>query len=78
MVLNPVRVKHRELDPKTRAHSYDEAILGFTKEAAMEEASRCINCRTKPCQYACPALTRAPIWTCNALSWPDTWVPTST
>lgn len=60
MALNPVRVKHRELDPKTRAHTYDEAILGFTKEAAMEEASRCINCRTKPCQYACPALTRAP------------------
>jgi glutamate synthase (NADPH) small chain len=59
-LLNPVRVKHRELDPKTRAQTYDEAILGYTREAAMEEAKRCINCRTKPCQYACPALTRAP------------------
>ncbi|MBI2078445.1 MAG: NAD(P)-dependent oxidoreductase [Euryarchaeota archaeon] len=60
MALNPVRVKHRELDPKTRSRTYDEAILGYTQEAAREEAARCINCRTKPCQYACPALTRAP------------------
>lgn len=60
MALNPVRVKHRELDPKARYRSYDEAILGYTKESAKEEAARCINCRTKPCQYACPALTRAP------------------
>lgn len=60
VVLNPVRVKHRELDPKARAMIYDEAILGYTQEAAREEAVRCINCRTKPCQYACPALTRAP------------------
>lgn len=60
VVLNPVRVKHRELDPKTRSRTYDEAILGYTQEAAREEADRCINCRTKPCQYACPALTRAP------------------
>lgn len=60
MKLNPTRVKHRELDPAERSTTYDEAILGYTKEKAMEEARRCIDCRTKPCQYACPALTRAP------------------
>lgn len=60
MALNLVRVKHRERDPTTRSRSYDEAILGYTQEAARAEAARCINCRTKPCQYACPALTRAP------------------
>jgi glutamate synthase (NADPH) small chain len=60
MPLNPVRVAFRQLDPKTRSKTYDEAILGYTQEAAREEAARCINCRTKPCQYACPALTRAP------------------
>jgi len=60
MVLNPVRVTYRQLDPRTRSKTYEEAILGYTQEAAREEAARCINCRTKPCQYACPALTRAP------------------
>ncbi len=60
MALNPHRVAYRQLDPKTRSRSYEEAILGYTREAAREEAARCINCRTKPCQYACPALTRAP------------------
>lgn len=60
MALNPVRVTYRQLDPKTRAKTYEEAILGYTQETAKEEAARCINCRTKPCQYACPALTRAP------------------
>lgn len=60
MALNPVRVLIRQLDPKARSKTYDEAILGYTRETAREEATRCINCRTKPCQYACPALTRAP------------------
>lgn len=60
MALNPKRVPHRQRDPKTRTRTYDEAILGYTQEQAREEAARCINCRTKPCQYACPALTRAP------------------
>lgn len=49
-----------ELDPKTRTASYDEAILGYSRKLAIEEAQRCIDCKTKPCTYACPALTRAP------------------
>lgn len=49
-----------ELDPKTRTATYDEAILGYSRKLAIEEAQRCIDCKTKPCTYACPALTRAP------------------
>lgn len=49
-----------ERDPIERTKNYDEAILGYTKEMAIEEALRCIDCKTKPCTFACPALTRAP------------------
>ncbi len=54
------RVKMPELDPEVRTKSYDEAILGYSRKLAIEEAQRCIDCKTKPCTYACPALTRAP------------------
>lgn len=58
MVLD--RVKMPEMDPETRVATYDEAILGYSRKMAQEEAMRCIDCKSKPCTYACPALTRAP------------------
>ncbi len=60
MALNPNRVPMPELDPVERRTTYDEAILGYTRKLAIEEAERCIDCKTKPCTFACPALTRAP------------------
>ncbi|HET6398318.1 MAG TPA: NAD(P)-dependent oxidoreductase [Candidatus Thermoplasmatota archaeon] len=54
------RVKVPELPPEVRVKSYDEAVLGYSRKLAVEEASRCIDCKTKPCTFACPALTRAP------------------
>jgi len=60
MALRLDRVKMPELDPAERVASFDEAILGYTRKLAIEEAQRCIDCKTKPCTYACPALTRAP------------------
>ena len=38
-----------EQDPKVRSHNMNEVALGFPKEAAMLEASRCLNCANKPC-----------------------------
>ncbi len=58
MVLDRVHMPER--DPKERTATYDEAILGYSKKMAQEEALRCIDCKSKPCTYACPALTRAP------------------
>src|SRR5581483_10857847 len=54
------RVKVPEVHPEIRVKSYDEAVLGYTRKLAVAEALRCIDCKTKPCTYACPALTRAP------------------
>ncbi|MBR6057056.1 MAG: NADPH-dependent glutamate synthase [Victivallales bacterium] len=42
-----------EQEPKVRAHNMNEVALGFSKEAAMREASRCMNCANKPCMQGC-------------------------
>ena len=54
------RVPIPEMHPEERIKSYDEAVLGYTRKLAIAEAQRCIDCKTKPCTYACPALTKAP------------------
>jgi glutamate synthase (NADPH) small chain len=54
------RVKMPERAPGERVKGYDEAILGYTRKLAVAEAQRCIDCKTKPCTFACPALTKAP------------------
>lgn len=42
-VLNKVPV--REQEPKVRATNFDEVCLGYNKDEAVEEASRCIGCK---------------------------------
>lgn len=39
------RIPVREQDAKERATNFKEVCLGYNKEEAMEEASRCINCK---------------------------------
>ncbi|MFO1533159.1 MAG: FAD-dependent oxidoreductase [Thermoplasmatota archaeon] len=60
MAVQLERVKIPELHPEVRVKSYAEAVLGYTRKLAVAEALRCIDCKTKPCTYACPALTKAP------------------
>lgn len=47
-------------DPKTRAHNFDEVALGYTKEIALEEAARCLNCKNRPCVSGCPVNINIP------------------
>lgn len=49
-----------EQDPKVRARNFKEVTLGYTAEEAMEEASRCLNCKHKPCMTGCPVSVRIP------------------
>lgn len=44
----------------TELKNFDETILGYTKEQAITEAIRCINCKTKPCVKHCPASVDIP------------------
>ena len=50
----------REQDPKVRATNFEEVCLGYNKEEAMEEASRCINCKNAQCIKGCPVSINIP------------------
>ena len=54
------KVPVREQDPKVRATNFDEVCLGYNKEEAMEEASRCINCKNAKCVTGCPVNINIP------------------
>ncbi len=49
-------VKHPmpEQEPAVRATNFKEVSLGYTREIAMEEADRCLNCKHMPCVKGCP------------------------
>ena len=48
------RIPVREQDPKVRAANFKEVCLGYNKEEAMAEASRCLDCKNPQCQKGCP------------------------
>lgn len=48
------RIPVREQDPKVRATNFDEVCLGYNKEEAMAEASRCLTCKNAQCMKGCP------------------------
>ena len=54
------KVPMPERDPKERATCFEEVAMGYTPEMAMEEASRCLNCKNKPCVSGCPVNVRIP------------------
>ncbi len=43
-----------EQEPVVRAANFKEVALGYTREIAMEEADRCLNCKHAPCVSGCP------------------------
>ena len=48
------RIPVREQEPKERAKNFDEVCLGYNKEEAVAEASRCLNCKKPFCVEGCP------------------------
>ena len=48
------RTPVREQDPKVRATNFKEVCLGYDAGEAMEEASRCLNCKNPGCVKKCP------------------------
>ncbi len=43
-----------EQEPKVRATNFDEVSLGYTREQALIEASRCLQCKKPKCVAGCP------------------------
>lgn len=54
------RVPVREQDPKARAANFDEVCLGYSKEEAVKEASRCLHCKAPMCVTNCPVSIHIP------------------
>ncbi len=52
--MNDEKVRGRVQDPKVRVKNFNEVELGYTKEEAMKEASRCLHCLKPRCVEGCP------------------------
>ncbi len=52
--MSMTKVAMPEQEPNVRNKNFSEVALGYTKEMAMEEAGRCLNCKHKPCVTGCP------------------------
>ena len=60
------RVEMNELDAEYRSHTrLEEVNLGLTKEQAMEEAQRCLDCPNPTCMQGCPVSINIPTFVKN-------------
>ena len=50
----------RTQDAFLRRNNFSEVALGYTKEQAIDEARRCLNCKHKPCVGGCPVKINIP------------------
>ena len=50
----------REQDPNVRNKNFLEVSQGYDEAMAMEEATRCLNCKNRPCVSGCPVNVRIP------------------
>ena len=54
------RVKPVELDPNYRNKNFEEVTKNLTKDKAIEEANRCLNCKNPRCVKGCPVNINIP------------------
>ncbi|MDD5495580.1 MAG: NADPH-dependent glutamate synthase [Candidatus Omnitrophica bacterium] len=47
-------IKSKELSASVRSGNFEEVVQGYTEEAALKEASRCIQCKNPACISGCP------------------------
>ncbi len=60
------RVEMNELDAEYRSHTrLEEVNLGLTKEQAMQEAQRCLDCPNPTCMEGCPVSINIPTFIKN-------------
>ena len=49
-----------EQEASVRNKNYDEVALGYTAELAIEDATRCLQCKHRPCVGGCPVMVQIP------------------
>lgn len=54
MALQPEKKKMPLLGAEERAHNFNEVALGYPEAVAVAEATRCLNCKNRPCVEGCP------------------------
>lgn len=54
------RQNGHQQEPSVRKNNFEEVAHTFTKEEALLEADRCLNCPTHPCQNSCPVGVHIP------------------
>lgn len=47
-------------DPHVRNKNFNEVALGYSEEQALDEASRCLQCKHRPCVAGCPVEIKIP------------------
>ena len=48
------------LSSENRIKNFEEVELGYSEESAVNEASRCLGCKNKPCVSGCPVNVKIP------------------
>ncbi|MTI59306.1 MAG: NADPH-dependent glutamate synthase [Firmicutes bacterium] len=54
MSSSSTKVKMSLLDPEKRVNNFAEVALGYTREEAVREAERCLQCKNPACIKGCP------------------------
>lgn len=62
--MKPNKTAMPEQKPDIRNKNFDEVAIGYTEEMAVEEATRCLDCKNKPCVKGCPVNVRIPEFIC--------------
>jgi glutamate synthase (NADPH) small chain len=56
------QVPMKEQSPVARAHNFKEVPLGYSREEAIKEAQRCLQCKNPTCMKGCPAEINIPLF----------------
>ena len=64
MAINNSKVKTpiKTQNINERISNFNEIVLGYSKEEAIIEASRCLNCKNPTCTSGCPASNNIPLF----------------
>ncbi len=60
MAIKGVRVPVRNQDPEVRAKNFEEVCYGYNMEEALEESTRCLECKNPRCVKGCPVSINIP------------------
>lgn len=58
--MSPNKLPMPEQNPLVRNKNFEEVAIGYTAEMAIEEATRCLECKNKPCVAGCPVNVKIP------------------